>query len=97
MSQAGDSRTVVWIDGRVVDASEARIPVTDHGLLYGDGIFEGIRVYGARVFRLDEHLARFAAGAKALALEIPDGVARVRDCSARRSGLGMRWGSKSAP
>ncbi len=54
----------VWIDGRVVDGDEARVPVTDHGLLYGDGLFEGIRVYGGRVFRLEAHMARFAAGAR---------------------------------
>jgi branched-chain amino acid aminotransferase len=69
---------VVWIDGRVVPAAEARIGVTDHGLLYGDGLFEGIRVYGGRVFRLDDHLARLAAGARALALELPGGLSGVR-------------------
>ena len=63
----------IWIDGKVVDEDEARIPVTDHGLLYGDGIFEGIRVYRRRIFRLDDHMARFAAGARALGLEIPGG------------------------
>ena len=61
----------VWIDGRVVDASEASIPVTDHGLLYGDGIFEGIRVYARCVFRLPDHLRRFASGARAIGLELP--------------------------
>ena len=60
-----------WIDGKVIEASQARIPITDHGLLYGDGIFEGIRVFGGRVFRLELHLARFAASARALALELP--------------------------
>jgi branched-chain amino acid aminotransferase len=75
----GGRRAVVWIDGRVVDAAEARIPVTDHGLLYGDGVFEGIRVYGGRVFRLDDHLARFGAGARVLALEPPGGLERVRE------------------
>jgi len=68
----------VWIDGEIADGSEARIPVTDHGLLYGDGIFEGIRVYGRRVFRLDAHMARFETGARAIALELPGGVAAVR-------------------
>ena len=61
----------VWIDGRVVDASEARVPVTDHGLLYGDGIFEGIRIYGGGVFRLPDHLRRFATSARAIGLELP--------------------------
>jgi branched-chain amino acid aminotransferase len=64
----------VWIDGRVVDGREAHIPVTDHGLLYGDGLFEGIRVYGRAVFRLSDHLRRFAAGAKAIGLELPGGL-----------------------
>jgi branched-chain amino acid aminotransferase len=67
-----------WIDGRVVEAAQARIPITDHGLLYGDGIFEGIRVFGGRIFRLELHLARFAAGARALALELPGGTEVLR-------------------
>ncbi len=68
----------VWIEGEVVDGSEARISVLDHGLLYGDGVFEGIRVYGRRVFRLEDHLRRFATAAKALCLELPGGTAAVR-------------------
>jgi branched-chain amino acid aminotransferase len=68
----------VWIDGEIVEIGAARVPVTDHGLLYGDGLFEGIRVFDGRVFRLDDHLARFAAGAKVLGLELPGGIARVR-------------------
>ena len=58
----------VWIDGAIVEASEARIPVLDHGLLYGDGIFEGIRAYARGVFRLDDHLARLVTSAKAIGL-----------------------------
>ena len=68
----------VWIDGRVVDGAQATIPVTDHGLLYGDGIFEGIRVYGRRVFRLEAHMARFNTSAKALALDLPGGIRAAR-------------------
>ncbi len=64
----------VWLDGRIVDGADARIPVTDHGLLYGDGIFEGMRVYGRRVFRLGDHLRRLAMSAKALGLELPGGA-----------------------
>jgi branched-chain amino acid aminotransferase len=67
-----------WLEGRILPAHEARIPVRDHGLLYGDGLFEGIRVRGGRVFRLDDHLARFATGAKALALELPVPPAELR-------------------
>jgi branched-chain amino acid aminotransferase len=69
----------VWIDGHVVEGSEARIPVTDHGLLYGDGIFEGIRVYGRRAFRLDLHLARLATSARFIGLEIPGGIEAMRE------------------
>jgi branched-chain amino acid aminotransferase len=68
----------VWIDGRVVAASEARIPVTDHGFLYGDGVFEGMRMYARRIFRPDDHFARLATSAKAIGLAIPGGVANVR-------------------
>jgi branched-chain amino acid aminotransferase len=68
----------VWIDGRVVDGAEARVPVTDHGLLYGDGVFEGIRVYGGRVFRLDRHLARLETSARAIALALPGGREAMR-------------------
>ena len=56
----------VWIEGRIVDGADARIPVTDHGLLYGDGVFEGIRLYSGRVFRLDSHLERLRHSARAI-------------------------------
>jgi branched-chain amino acid aminotransferase len=68
----------VWLDGAVVSGDEARVPVLDHGFLYGDGVFEGIRSYGGRVFRLEDHLRRLATGARALALEIPGGIEAVR-------------------
>ena len=68
----------VSIDGKLVEASEACVPVSDHGFLYGDGIFEGIRVFASRIFRLDAHLARFDAVARAVGLELPGGIARVR-------------------
>lgn len=69
----------VWIDGQIVDGAEARVPVTDHGLLYGDGVFEGIRVYAGRLFRLRDHLARLAVSARAIGLELPGGLQSVRD------------------
>jgi branched-chain amino acid aminotransferase len=61
----------IFIDGKLVEKSEAKISVFDHGFLYGDGIFEGIRVYNGRVFRLKEHLERLWSSAKAINLEIP--------------------------
>ena len=69
----------VWIDGAIVPASEARVPVLDHGLLYGDGIFEGIRAYGRAVFRLDDHLARLVTSAKAIGLALPLPVDAIRN------------------
>ncbi len=61
----------IWLDGEIVDKSEAKISVFDHGLLYGDGIFEGIRMYSGRVFRLDEHIDRLFDSAKAILLTLP--------------------------
>ncbi len=63
--------TVVWMDGKFLDRDSATVSVFDHGLLYGDGVFEGIRAYNQRVFRLERHLDRLYASAKAVWLEIP--------------------------
>jgi branched-chain amino acid aminotransferase len=61
----------IYIDGNFYPESEAKISVFDHGLLYGDGVFEGIRFYQGRVFRLEEHITRLWDSAKAISLEIP--------------------------
>jgi branched-chain amino acid aminotransferase len=61
----------IWLDGELVDESAAKISVFDHGLLYGDGVFEGIRFYKRRVFRLEEHIRRLFDSARAIVLEIP--------------------------
>lgn len=61
----------VYIDGQLYDKADAKISVYDHGLLYGDGVFEGIRSYGGKVFRLEEHLKRLWESAKAIWLTIP--------------------------
>ena len=68
----------VWIDGKLFDKDDAKISVYDHGLLYGDGIFEGIRITAGRVFRLDDHLARFATAARTIGLALPGGTAAAR-------------------
>lgn len=60
----------VWLNGRLVPRAESHIDLYDHGFLYGDGVFEGIRMYDRRVFRLDEHLARLYRSAKALSIRI---------------------------
>lgn len=61
----------IYLDGQFVDAADAKVSVFDHGLLYGDGVFEGIRLYGGNVFRLEEHLERFEYSAKAILLTLP--------------------------
>jgi branched-chain amino acid aminotransferase len=61
----------IYISGAFFDRDEAKISVFDHGLLYGDGVFEGIRVYGGRVFKLREHVQRIFESAKSIRLEIP--------------------------
>jgi branched-chain amino acid aminotransferase len=61
----------IWLNDRLVDESEAKISVFDHGLLYGDGVFEGIRVYSGRIFEFDAHLDRFFRSARAIRLELP--------------------------
>src|SRR5438105_15276350 len=62
---------LIYVDGAFRPAAEAAVNVLDHGLLYGDGIFEGIRAYNGRVFRLREHIDRLFCSAKAILLEIP--------------------------
>jgi branched-chain amino acid aminotransferase len=62
---------VVYIDGEYFKKSDAKISVYDHGMLYGDGVFEGIRVYEKNVFKLVEHIDRLFASAKAIKLEMP--------------------------
>ncbi len=69
----------IWIDDRLVAEDEARLPVTDHGLLYGDGVFEGIRAYGGRVFRLGDHLERLQHSAAAIGLTLPLSTAGLRE------------------
>jgi branched-chain amino acid aminotransferase len=61
----------IYINGKYYDKEDAKISVYDHGLLYGDGVFEGIRAYGGKVFRHSEHLDRLWDSAKAIALDIP--------------------------
>jgi branched-chain amino acid aminotransferase len=80
----------IYLDGKFVDVADAKVSVFDHGLLYGDGIFEGIRLYGGNIFRLDEHLERFEYSAKAIMLQLPLGRAELSDlvCEAcRQNGL----------
>jgi branched-chain amino acid aminotransferase len=80
----------VYIDGKFYPKAEAKISVFDHGFLYGDGIFEGIRLYKGCVFRLDEHLERLEMSAKAICLNLPWSRQQIADIvceSCRRNQL----------
>lgn len=68
----------IFLDGQLVPPAEAKVSVFDHGFLYGDGVFEGIRVYNRRIFRLDAHLVRLYRSAKAIWLEPPYSVAEMK-------------------
>ncbi len=83
-------RLIIYLNGDFVPEEEAKVSVFDHGLLYGDGVFEGIRFYNSRVFKLDEHLQRLYDSAKAIRLEIPLKLEEVEEAileTIRRNGL----------
>lgn len=81
---------IIWIDGTYYDRASAKVSVFDHGLLYGDGVFEGVRVYNRRFFRLAQHVDRLYASAKGVWLEIPLAKAamhRLLEEAVAKSGL----------
>ncbi len=61
----------IWMDGHLVAPADAKVSVYDHGLLYGDGVFEGLRGYGGRIFKMDSHLRRLEESAERIRLKIP--------------------------
>src|SRR5262249_51838930 len=69
----------IFIDGKFYPESNAKVSVFDHGLLYGDGVFEGIRFYNGRVFRLEEHLLRIWDSARSIMLDIPMSIAEMTE------------------
>ncbi|HET7657551.1 MAG TPA: branched-chain-amino-acid transaminase [Bacillales bacterium] len=69
----------IFLDGEFVKKEEAKISVYDHGFLYGDGVFEGIRVYGGNIYRLKQHLKRLYNSAKAIMLNVPYSVEEMTD------------------
>src|SRR5438876_6390914 len=75
----GVKEAKIYIDGKFYSEANAKVSVFDHGLLYGDGIFEGIRFYNGRVFRLEEHLARLWDSARSICLEIPMSMRETTD------------------
>ncbi len=70
----------IYINGTLLDQQDAKISVLDHGLLYGDGVFEGLRSYGGKIFQLEEHIERLWQSAEAIELEIP--MSREAVCQA---------------
>ena len=70
---------LVSINGKLVPSAEATVSVFDHGLLYGDGVFEGMRIYGGKVFRLEEHMERLYESARSIYLEVPMGIEQLTE------------------
>src|SRR5438552_19032596 len=80
----------IYIDGEFFDKDEAKVSVFDHGVLYGDGVFEGIRAYNGRVFRLDEHLRRLKESADSIFLTLPLSLKKIEEAvleTVRANGL----------
>ena len=80
----------IYLDGKFVEEAEAKVSVFDHGVLYGDGVFEGIRLYDGNIFRLEEHLERLEYSAKAILLTLPLTRAEMSEATAetcRQNGL----------
>ena len=85
-----DPTLKIWLNGQLVPAADAKVSVFDHGLLYGDGIFEGIRSYNGRIFERAAHLKRFFISAKAIMLNLPyasDELDRAMDAALEANGL----------
>src|SRR3984893_13866262 len=79
ITAARSKQLQIYIDGKFYSEADAKISVFDHGLLYGDGIFEGIRFYNGRVFRLEEHLERLWDSAHSICLEIPMSMSEMTE------------------
>jgi branched-chain amino acid aminotransferase len=81
---------VVYVDGKFFKPSDAKVSVFDHGLLYGDGVFEGIRFYNGRIFKLDEHMERLAKSAAMIGITLPlskEEIGKIVLQTASKSGL----------
>ena len=77
----------IFIDGKFFPKEKAKVSVFDHGLLYGDGVFEGIRAYGGRVFKLAEHMDRLWESAHTLMLTIPMSKEEMQDAMKKQEGI----------
>ena len=86
-----DGEEIAWINGKIVPAKEACVSVLDHGFLFGDGVFEGLRVSTAGIFRFDEPMRRLEIAARAIGLEVEGGMDRVRSVARETA---RAWGSR---
>ena len=77
--KTAQDRPFIWIDGKMLPKSQAMVSVFDHGFLYGDGCFEGIRVYKGVIFKCDSHLRRIYRNAEKLRMEMPYSVDQMRE------------------
>ena len=87
-----DETAIAWQEGVIVPASEARISILDHGFLFGDGIFEGIRVTPVGIFRLEDHIKRLETAGRAVGIEPTGGFARAREVACE---LTRAWGPRA--
>ncbi len=83
---------LAWVEGAIVPARDARVPILDHGLLFGDGVFEGIRLTPAGIFRLDDHMARLETAMRAVGIEVPGGLERIREVARETT---RAWGARA--
>src|SRR5262245_59616676 len=82
---------LIYLDGKLVPREEAKVSVFEHGFLYGDGVFEGIRVYDGNVFRLKDHVDRLFESARTLELRVPMSSAEMAEAVTRTvAASGMR-------
>ena len=85
------TEAIAWVEGRIVPAAEARVPILDHGFLFGDGVFEGIRVTERGIFRLDDHMKRLSTAGLATGIGSPEVFEKAREvaCESTRA-----WGRR---
>jgi branched-chain amino acid aminotransferase len=86
-----NEKEIAWVEGKIVPVAEARVPVLDHGFLYGDGVFEGIRVTPAGIFRFDDHMKRLETASRAVGIEIAGGMDQVREVARETA---RAWGPR---
>ncbi len=87
----GGAEPIAWVDGEIGPARSARIPLLDHGFLFGDGIFEGIRLTERGIFRFEDHMARLATAGRAVGIEPTGGFERVREVARETTRI---WGTR---